>query len=434
MGRRPTGLTLADAAGKACGSAGKAQGVKNAILRNLLPAFLCAIAIVFVVEVTIERATLAVFGVGFVAVLAWLVFREQEHQRRRRELEDFILNNPERMGMTDDAVNVFYLRSFLLDELMIAGAAEHIDRALIYAGRGVCRFFALGEQNQFGIRMKRTTDRDWFEAFRTYSAHADIIVITPFATRSTTREFQHLIDKHIGKTLIYVPQARIQTVALALFSLPFLFLRRLYFTLFVAPKELPKDFPRRTFLYRGYLEEVWAYSRETLRDRVDLPAYADDGALWSLAGQRGRVVLGTRFELDPDKIRAAFLQCLSGDRLSTSAANELARIVSAASKTHDGRSPEDDHHDDDAEDSPSDAQGESSGSGSGDVAGAAAATAGIVGLGYLAGASEAEMFDLAGPPDAFDADGAGGSDGVSGADGGGGGGASIGGGEGGGPG
>lgn len=303
-------------------------------------------------------------ALGFMAlVFVLLCSRRVEHARRREALQTFILNNPARMPGQDGQINVLYLRSFLLDELMVAGTAAPIDSVLISAGRGVCSFFALGDENRFGIRMKRTSDANWFEEFKELAKYADIIVMTPFATKSTTRETQYLVGNHTGKTLIYVPRARLSGGIDGLIVLPFVVLRRLYFALIVAPRELPRDFPRRPLLYSGYLETIWTYSRTKLRQILALVPYDSEGALWSLKQREGTVALSDRYPLDQAQVRAAFGDCLTDERQRSAAAKALMAAIASQSSnvTQGGDEVAEGSWHDEADTPPGDRDGQSDG-------------------------------------------------------------------------
>jgi hypothetical protein len=240
-----------------------------------------------------------------------------KNRRMADQVVDFIYKR--RIKSTDikDKITILYLRSFLLDELMLAGRLDEFDKTLKNEVDRYSHFLALGENNRFGIRMRSTSDEQWFDEFKFVADNCDVIVICPFATRSTQRELKHLLqhDRLVKKMLVYTPRKKYHFEIYTVIHIFWDIIRSIYFYSFITRKELPKGFPKPGLLYFGYAQKVWNYSSHILKDRIRLPDYTDEGLLSSYKKEDELFVPMNTFSIDGDGIIKALLDYVPEDKM-----------------------------------------------------------------------------------------------------------------------
>ncbi len=161
-----------------------------------------------------------------------------------------------------------YLRSFRLDTSAVRYQLEHVmtsvpvigwflgrrgwggedlQRILWNAAPGLPTI-AIGDKvTRYGVVKLRTSDGTWEAAAQDLMNRATVIVFAPYPTPGTMKELDWLLSRHVGKTLVIMP---------------------------------PTISARRADLARS-----WEQLRAEVADRVTLPSFRGEGAIFTLVRQ-----------------------------------------------------------------------------------------------------------------------------------------------------
>lgn len=243
------------------------------------------------------------------AIFLVTILHDRQAYRARRSAFDPAGNIPPDPRRT----RILYLRSFVLDEIVLAGRLRSPDHDLKSALPSDWQFTAIGENNRLGVRMDATDDETWIESFEQQCALADVIIVSPLATPAMQRQLEVLASSpHIDKTLLFVPAIRPDNrFSAALAFLPGL-MRWGYFRWRIAPRELPADFPRPKPDFGGYFELLWEGSRNILARLIAMPDATPQGSIHTLTRKEQAVSVDETFALDRKGIIMATSHCLPG--------------------------------------------------------------------------------------------------------------------------